>query len=260
MNLLVSLFGGMLVTALLYALGRALRLSNFWAALSAGGLTAAAYLVQAVLHGLPGLDVITLHLVAYPTVSVLLYQLYGAKARREPSMHWAPKLMLGFFAVLGMLYGGFVYVASEGLPPVLAAWLLPGQKNTTIYTGFAGVVAHDQAAAKGISQHLQMEDRLAKLGWRLEIVGLTDVRAGRPQPVSVHVWDRSGKGIDDVDVRLSIGRPGQPTAAPMRLAGSGDAGYHGVLQPLAGGRWVAYLTLQSPQVRPIHLEHSLQVR
>lgn len=260
MNLLLSLFGGMLVTALLYALGRGLRLSNFWAALSAAGITTLAYVVQAVLYGLPGLDVLTLHLVAYPTVSVLLYQLYGVKARREASMHWVPKLMLGFFAVLTVLYGAFVYVASEGLPPALAAWLLPGSKNTPVYTGFAGVVEHSQAAAKGISQHLKMDDRLQKLGWRLEIIGLNEVRAGRAQPVSVHVWDRSGKGIDDVEVRLSVGRPGQSPSAPLRLAGEGDAGYHGVLQPLAAGRWVAYLTLQSPHVKPIHLEHSLQAR
>ncbi len=259
MNLLLTLFGGMLATALLYALGRCLRLSNFWAALSAGGITSFAYMVHGVLAGLPGLDVITLHLVAYPTVSVLLYQLYGEKARHEAAMHWVPKLMIGFFAVLTVLYGGFVHVASQGLPPALAGWLLPGAKDKPVYTGFAGVVEHSQDAAKGIAQHLKMEDRLAKQGWRLEIGGLTDVRANRPLPVSVHVLDRSGRGVDGVEVRLSTGRPGQTPSTPVRLEGGGEAGYHATLGPLEAGSWVAYLSLASPQMRPVTLEHTLRV-
>jgi hypothetical protein len=259
MNLLITLFGGMLLTALLYALGRGLRLSNFWAALSAGGIACFAYLAH-VMVSPPGLDVITLHLVAYPTVSVLLYQLYGEKARHAASMHWAPKLMLGFFAVLTVLYGGFVHVASHGLPPALAGWLLPGAKDKVVYTGFAGVVEHDQDAAKGISHHLKMEHRLAKLGWRLEISGLSEVPPDRPLPVSVHVLDRSGRGVDGVDIRLSTGRPGQTPSAPVRLQGDGEAGYHATLSPLQPGSWVAYLSLEGPQTRPITLEHSLQVR
>lgn len=260
MNLLITLFGGMLVTALLYALGRRLRLSNFWAALSAGGIACFAYLAHAVVGGLPGLDVITLHLVAYPTVSVLLYQLYGDKARHDASMHWAPKLMLGFFAILTLLYGGFVHVASQGLPPALASWILPGAKDKAVYTGFAGVVEHNQAAAKGISQHLKMEDRLAKQGWRLEISGLSDVRPDRSLPVSIHVLDRSGRGVDGVDIRLSTGRPGQAPSAPIRLEGDGEAGYHATLGPLQAGSWVAYLSLRPEDGSPILLEHGLTVQ
>lgn len=259
MNLQISLFGGMLATALVYALGRRLGLSNFWAAVSAAGLVCAVYLAY-VVASLPGLDVITLHLVAYPTVSLLLYLLYGEKARHAAAMHWAPKLMVGFFAVLTVLYAGFVHVASQGLSPALAAWLLPNAKDRPVYTGFAGVVEHNLDAAKGISQHLKMEDRLAKLGWRLEIVGLTDVEAGRPLPVSVQVLDRSGRGVDGVAIRLSTGRPGQPPSAAVRLAGDGQAGYHATLGPLGPGSWVAYLSLEGAQARPITFEHSLQVR
>ncbi len=260
MNLLISLFGGMLVTALLYALGRRLRLSNFWAALSAGGIACFAYVAHGLVAGLPGLDVITLHLVAYPTVSVLLYQLYGEKARRSVTMHWAPKLMLGFFAVLTVLYGGFVHIASEGLPPILAGWLLPGAKDKAVYTGFAGVVEHGRGAAKGISHHLKMEHRLAQQGWRLEIGGLSDARSDRPLPVSVHVLDRSGRGVDGIEVRLATGRPGQPPSAPVRMQGNGQAGYHATLGPLEAGAWIAYLSLQRADTPPIHLEHGLQVR
>lgn len=259
MNLLISLFGGMLVTALLYGLGRVLKLSNFWAAVASAGVVSFVYLVY-VVGSRPGLDVVTLHLVAYPTVSVLFYQLYGEKAQFDASMHWAPKLMVGFFAVLTVLYGGFVHVASHGLPPALAGWLLPNAKERPVYTGFAGVVEHGQDAAKGVAQHLKMEGRLAKLGWRLEISGLSDVEAGRPLPVSVRVMDRSGRGVDGVDIHLSLSRPGQTPSAPVRLEGDGESGYHAILSPLKAGSWVAYLRLEAAQARPITLEHSLQVR
>lgn len=260
MNLLLTLFGGMLVTALLYALGRRLGLSNFWAALTAGGITCFAYLANGVVGGLPGLDVITLHLVAYPTVSVLLYQLYGDKARHVSAMHWVPKLMLGFFAVLTVLYGVFVHVASQGLPPALAGWLLSGASDKAVYTGFAGVVEHGQDAAKVVSQHLKMEDRLARQGWRLEIGGLSDVRAGRPQPISVHVIDRGGRGVDGVDIRLSTARPGQPAPPAVPLRGDGAAGYHLTLPPLQRGSWVAHLTLYTADGSAVVLEHTLTVR
>lgn len=259
MSLFVSLFGGMLATALLYGLGRRLRLSNFWSAVGAAGITSVAYALYVVARR-PGLDVITLHLVAYPTVALLLYQLYGDKVRHARAIHWVPKLLLGFFAVLTVLYGAFIYIAGHGLPPALAAWLLPGAEGRPVYTGFAGVVEHDQAAAKGIAQHLKMEERLARLGWRLEVSGLNDVRADRPQPVTVHVYDRNGNGVDGIDIRLSAGRPGQSAPPAMPLEGDGSAGYHTVLPPLQAGSWVAYLTLHAADGSPIQLEHTLVVR
>ncbi len=259
MNLFLSLFGGMLATALLYGLGRVLKLSNLWAAVVACGLPSLAYVAYAT-GTRPGLDVITLHLVAYPTAAVLLYQLYGDKARRprREGMHWVPRLMLAFFVLLSVLLGAFVHIAGHGLPPALAAWLLPGAKDGQIHTGFAGVVQHGQDAAKAISHHLKMEHRLAQLGWRLEVTGLKEVQAHRPVPVSVHVLDRNGQGVDGVDVRLSTARPGQAPIEVVRLTGDGSAGYHATLPPLSPGEWIVYLSLQPQGGQTITLEHGFQ--
>ncbi len=259
MSLFVSLFGGMLITAMLYGLSRRLRLSNFWSAVIAAAIPSVAYAAH-VIATRPGLDVITLHLVTYPTVALLLYQLYGDKARHARAIHWVPKLLLGFFAVLTVLYGGFIYLAGHGLPPALAAWLLPGTSGRPVYTGFAGVVEHDRAAAKGIAQHRKMDDRLARLGWRLEISGLTDVRAERPVPVTVYVYDRHGRGVEGVEVRLATARPGQPAPPAVRLEGNGSAGYHATLAPMQSGSWVAYLSLHTADQGPVLLEHTLVVR
>ncbi len=132
MSLWLSLFGGMALTALLYGAGRRLRLSNFWASVLACGVPTLAYVMYAVAIW-PGLDVVTLHVVAYPTVAVLLYQLYGAKASHAQSMHWAPKLMIGFFLGLTAVFGTLIYIAGEGLPPALAQILLPNAKGKNLY-------------------------------------------------------------------------------------------------------------------------------
>lgn len=256
MNLLITLFGGMILTAAIYGLGRLARLSNFWAAVTGCALPSFAYLAYASAFW-PGLDRVTMHVVAYPTVAVLLYQLYGARARHAESMHWAPKLMVGFFLALSVVYGSFIYIASQGLPPWLAEWLLP-ETQGRVHTGFAGVVEHRQEAAKGIAYRLKNEDMLARQGWRLEISGLREVSAGQPIPVGVLLRDRLGDGVAGVKIDLALARPGQPTAVVTPLPG-GAAGYHATLAPVERGTWIAYLTLEGPD-KPIKLEYTLEVR
>jgi nitrogen fixation protein FixH len=257
MNLLISIFGGMIVTAALYFLGRLGRLSNFWAAVAAAALPTVAYLVYAIGRS-PSLDTVTMHVIAYPTVAVLLGMLNGSRVQRGPTMHWAPKLLIGFFLLLLTVLASFVYIAGQGLPPALAQLLLPQAKGKNIHTGFAGVVEHQQEAAKGIAHHRNMEAKLAKLGWQVDVVGLNAIRPGTPVPVSVHIVDRSGGAVDAVDVRMALARPGQPADNAMVLTG-GAGEYHGTLAAIDAGAWVASLSLANGQSK-IVLEHTLEVR
>jgi hypothetical protein len=257
MTLLISIFGGMFLTAVLYVVGRLGRLSNYWAAVIAAAIPSLAYLVYAVGHPV-GLDTVTLHVIAYPTVAVLLGMLNGAKAKRAPAGHWAPKLLVGFFLVMLVIMAGFVYIAGQGLPPALAGMLLPDVNGKTIHTGFAGVVAHHQEAAKGIGQHLRMEDKLSKLGWQVEVAGLGALRAGEPAPVSVHILDTARQPVTAVAVGLELGRPGQTGTETLDLTG-GAEGYHGTLAGLTAGTWVSKLRLARGE-DTIVLEHTIEVR
>jgi len=256
MTLLISIFGGMILTALLYAVGRLGRLSNYWAAVAAGALPSVAYLIYAIGHPV-GLDVVTMHVIAYPTVATLLGMLYSPKAKRSGAMHWAPKLLIAFFLLLTMVMAGFVYIAGQGLPPALAQVLLPDAQGKNIHTGFAGVVEHQQDAAKGVGHHQGMVDKLAKLGWQVEVSGLAELRAGSPAPVVVRITDSAGVPVEAVDVSLDLSRPGQPERNKLDLAGSSD-GYLGTLTGLEVGTWVAGLRLAKGEDTVI-LEHSLEV-
>ncbi len=244
MNLLITIFGGMLLTVLLYGGARALKLSNFWAAVLASGLPSFAYVAYAVAVW-PGLDVVTLHVIAFPTVAVLLFQLYGEKASLQQGVHWAPKLMIGFFVIITVIFGGFVYIAGQGLPPSLASLILPGVKNKNIHTGFAGVVAHGEDAAKEIGHRLGMEHKLARLGWRLDVTGLDGLRPDRQGTVEVFVTGRDGQGVDKITVNLLLSRPGQAAGQSLDLADQGGGRYLVSARLPASGAWLATVRLES---------------
>lgn len=256
MSLFTSIFGGMLLTAVLYGAGRIMKLSNFWSAVAAAGLPSFVYLAYAMSRKI-GLDTITLHVIAYPTVAVLLGMLNTPRAKRNNASHWAPRLLLVFFGFMLVVMGFFVYVAGQGLPPSLASLLLPNATGKNIHTGFAGVVEHAGDAAKGVRQHLSMEDRLSKLGWRVEVTGLTDLRQERPGRLSVVVHDRHGQTVESVPVAMEITRPGQ--GSPIRpLFHRTDGRHEAALEGLDSGTWVARLQLGDGK-DAILFEHSFEV-
>jgi nitrogen fixation protein FixH len=253
MNLLISIFGGMLLTVLLYGAARLAKLSNFWAAVTAAGLPSAAYLAYATVYW-PGLDVVTLHVVAYPTVSVLLFQLYESKPGKELHVHWVPKLLIGFFVVLTVVLGGFVYVAGHGLPQSLVGWMLPNAKGKILHTGFSGVVEHGEEAAKSIAQQRSLDARLAKLGWNVEVVGLGVLSNEHSSEVKVLLSRPNGNGVSGQHLSIGLSRPGQPSheGQPMREVGSGD--YRANIVLPGAGAWVASIRFTA-EGKGIVLEH-----
>jgi len=255
MNLFITIFGGMLLTALLYGAARLIKLSNFWAAVVAAGLPSAAYLLYAFSHW-AGLDVVTMHVVAYPTVSLLFYMLYESKPGRDLHVHWVPQLLIGFFVVLTVVLGGFVYIAGHGLPPALAERLLPNAKGKILHTGFAGVVEHGEDAAKSIAHQRNIEARLAKLGWNVEVAGLDALGRKHSNEVSVLLRKSDGSGVGGQHLRFALSRPGQaaPAGQPMREVGSGDYRVSSVLP--AAGVWLATISFTA-EGKNIVLEHAV---
>ena len=255
MTLLISIFGGMLLTVLLYGAARMLRLSNFWAAVAAAGLPCMAYLVYASSQR-PGLDVVTLHLVAFPTVSVLLFQLYAKKPGAELKVHWVPKLLIAFFVFITVVLGGFVYIAGNGLPPALASRLLPNAEGKTLYTGFAGVVEHGEEAAKSIAQQRNVTARLEQLGWNVEVTGLSGLAVDRASEVEVRLRAANGAGVVGQHIQLALARPGQKNVNGQTLRELGEGVYRGAIALPGDGAWLASIRM-SADGWEIVLEHAV---
>ena len=255
MNLFYTLFGGMLLTALVYGGLRYLRVGNFWAAVVASGGMGFAYMVYAVMYW-PGLDVVSIHLVAYPTVAVVLAQLYDT--RKAQHLHWAPKLIVGLFLSVSVLFGGLAYISTHGLPLAVAQWFLPNARGKDVHTGFAGVVEHDQEAAKGIGQHLKADHALASLGWTLEVQGLDRLSTLHEGEVIVKLRDQSNQGVDPTRLGLALGRPGQKAGAVSPMLRLGQGNYSIRVEPQQTGTWVAYLIIETAK-QNIALEHTIEV-
>jgi nitrogen fixation protein FixH len=255
MSMLITIFGGMLLTLLLYVLGRTLRASNFWSAVVSAGVPLVMYMAYATMTW-PRLDVLTMHVVAYPTVAVMLYLLYGEKAEHAGGMHWAPKIMVGFFLTLTVLFGGFVYVARQGLPPAWAALLLPNASSGKVHTGFAGIVAHGEDAAHAIAQHRNMDAKLAHLGWHVEVDGLDSLRPDHANEVRVDIRDKQGAFVPGVKVVLALVRPGQKAGQGIALEAAADSGYHGMTALPGEGAWVANISLEH-HGEVVELEHTV---
>jgi len=243
MNLFVSIFGGMLLTAIIFAVVRSFRQSNFWAAVAAAAVPSLAYMAYSMADW-PGLDVLTMHIVAFPTVALLLFQIGGAKDAPYQPIHWAPKLLIGFFVIITVILGGFVYIAGNGVPPSVARWLLPDVQGKTLHTGFAGVVAHGEEASKSIAYYRNMDKKLNRLGWHLEVTGLDTLRPGQAGEVSVQINDRQVRPVADIAVNLGLGRPGQKVEQNIRLQQTSDGSYRSQVTLAAAGEWLAVLALE----------------
>lgn len=239
MSTLVTLFGGLAGVLLLYVLGGFVPgLSPRLRAGVAALVPLLAYFVHAAAHW-PGLDVLAIHISVFAAAAYALNAMTAAR-RRGGRVHWAPVLLVVFLGGVVVINAGLLYVSTRGLPAPLARWWLGGER---VYSGFSGVVAHGQDAAKGVSAELSQAHRESVLGWRVELAGLDS--DGPSRTLTVRVRDRTGLPVERVEAELRLLRPGatQPVHT-LALNAINPGEYRAVLELPAAGRWLAELRLQ----------------
>lgn len=238
MSTLSTLFGGLVAVALLYAAGGAVRgLPPVLRAVLAGVLPLIGYFVL-IIGRWPGLDVVAMHISVFLAAALVLFVLTQFRQRSIGRMHWAPKLLIAFFLGLVVLNGSLLYIATKGLPGPVARWWF----GSDVHSGFSGVVAHGQDAAKSVSAELSQAHRESQLGWKVEFGGLDT--EGRTQPIQIRVRDRTGLPVDGVDAEVRVMRPGaSATALKVNLQAVEPGVYVGAVNLPASGRWIAELRL-----------------
>lgn len=241
MTTMTTLSGGLVAVFALYVMGGAIRnLPPMLRALLAGLLPLLAYFVL-VVGRWPGLDVVAIHISVFLATGLVLYAVTQLRRRSVGRMHWAPKLLIAFFMALVVINGTLLYIATKGLPDPIARWWL-GSDGTAVYSGFSGVVAHGEGAAKAVSSELSKAHRQSELGWQVDVVGLDGSDSERV--IQVRVKDRTGLPVDRIEAELHLLRPGAIKAEMTLPLGALDTGvYGGVLNLPASGRWVAELRL-----------------
>ncbi len=241
MSTLLTLFGGLAAVLVLYALG------GFIPGLSPRLRAGLASLIPLLGYfGLaagrwPGLDVVAIHISVFLAAGYVLNATRGLR-RRGTRLHWAPRLLIAFFVGVVVLNAGLLYVSTRGLPSPFAGWWLGGKAGSTVHSGFSGVVAHGQDAAKAVSSELAQTHHESELGWRVELEGL-DVE-GPSRALRVRVRDRTGLPVDRIEAEFWLLRPGTARAAnALALSAVNPGEYVGVLELPAAGRWLAELRL-----------------
>lgn len=243
MSTLSTLFGGLAAVFVLFALGGLVRgLPLVLRAALAGLIPLIGYFALTVGHW-PGLDVVAIHISVFLAAALVLFALTQFRRRGAGRMHWAPKLLTGFFIGLVVINASLLYIATKGLPEPVARWWLGGKGDgKAVYSGFSGVVPHDQGAAKGVSSELSELHRESQLGWTVAVSGLDG--SGRTRPVEVRVKDRTGLAVGRLAAELRLLRPGATApAASLPLASAEPGVYIGALVLPAGGRWLVEVRL-----------------
>jgi nitrogen fixation protein FixH len=241
MNTMITLFGGLGAVLALYAIGGFFRgLPPLLRALLAGVIPLLGYFILVMGHW-PGLDVVAIHISVFLVAALVLFAMTQFRRRGAGRMHWAPKLLTGFFIGLVFINATLLYISTQGLPEPIGRWWL-GSDGGPVYSGFSGVVPHGQGAARAVSSELSEAHRESLLGWQVEVTGLDGAESNRT--IRVRVKDRTGLPVDRVSVELRLQRPGAAAPSLTLPLNAVDAGvYSGSLTLPAPGRWLVELRL-----------------
>ncbi len=257
MSTFVTLFGGLAAVLLLYALGGAVRgLPPVLRAVLAALIPLTGYFVL-MIGRWPGLDVVAIHISVFLAAALVLHAI-SLFRRRGTRLHWAPRILIAFFVGLVFFNAGLLYVATSGLPVTLGTWWLGGSNGHAVYSGFSGVVPHDQGAARAVSAELSEAYKESQLGWHVEVEGF-DVRSTM-LPVLVRVQNRTGLPVDNAVAELQLTRHGAPTAPRVQVLSMTAPGvYQGELQLPASGRWLVDVRLSREGALRYHSTQEVSV-
>lgn len=247
----ITLFGGVILIALIYFALRLAGVSNYWRGVISGLLPTLGMLIYSMSHAMGG-DAVTLHIAVYVATATVLTLGGSAKKVVGQRLHWIPALFIAFFVGLAVLMALFLNIAMHGLPPSVASVFMPNAKGKVVHTAFSGEVPHDSEAAKTISQYLKKTEQQRQLGWQIEVVGLDGLFLSQGRDVIVSVRDKAGQPLEGAQVSLQLKRPatlsGEQTDKMFALdAPSGVGSYRGVVRLNEPGLWVAFLQITHGQ-------------
>ena len=236
-----TLFGGMLLAAALFFMTRRLGLSNFWAGVLSGVVPFVLYLIYSQQHWAGG-DVLTIHFAVY-LASAGLFVVFGGMQKKNESLHWAPRLIIGFFIGLVVLNAVLLNVSMRGIPDIISDMLLPNPQHETIHTAFPGLVPHDLNQL--YTPHLRQVEAQRDLGWQVNIEGLDNLHSQQKHAVTIHLLDKQGQAITQANVHVSMWRMANSHDDQKYLFTESTAGVYQTEMLLPDeGRWLFELHIQ----------------
>lgn len=247
-DLVGSLFGGVAaILVVFFALYRFTRFDAKGAALVVALAIVGIYVPIAILWW-PGGDVFAIHIAIYLISAYALGIIFGAREARaedQRGFHWAPALIILFFAFVVAIDSVFVMLAQKGVDGELAAWLLPRPRSGGgVSSHFPGTVArnyHEREAAFNAWQKRMAAQR--RRNWQIHEGWVGDARAGEPAVFRLELADKDAQPIRAARIEGRFMRPGN-----VRL----DQAFH--MTEVAPGRYEVRVTLPAPGRWNVHLK------
>lgn len=235
-----TLFGGIFAAAVLFFVIRKIGLSNFWAGILSGVLPFIAYIVYSNKHW-PGGDVLTIHFAVYLANAGLLI-VFGGMQKKKESMHWAPRMIIGFFIVLVLLNAIFLSISTRGLPDALTRAILPNPSEKEVHTGFPGLIPHDRN--KLYEPHLAELEQQKNLAWKVQVDGLNDLKNKQSSIVTIKLLDKEKHPVTGATVTMELWRmanSADDTTVPFAETAAGV--YQAKIRLADEGAWITDLQI-----------------
>lgn len=236
-----TLFGGLILAAALFFASRRLGLPNFWAGVLSGLLPFLLYIIYASQHWAGG-DVLAIHFAVYLANAGVL-SVFGSLQQKKQSMHWAPRIIIGFFIFLVILNAVLLSIASRGLPNGIASFILPNPDKQKVHTAFPGTVPHDKN--KSYQGHLARVEQQRELGWQAALQGIEGLQSKQPALISLLLLDKEGLPVQAAEVKLGLWRVANSRDdQSLHLKETEPGLYQGELTLPDAGRWLAEIVIQ----------------
>lgn len=191
--LLTGIGGGVLAELLLFVLlNRVFGVNGKTSGMIITLLVLLVYVPWAILVW-PGADVFAIHLAIYLTVAYALATL-GANVGRR--WHWAPTLIVAFFALVVATNVVFLGVAEQGITGLFARLLPQPRGSEVVDSRFPGTVSHDyQEKEAQYNAYLRQVEAQQARGWQVRKGWQYRPVAGQPAVFVVAVVDRDGRPV-----------------------------------------------------------------
>jgi nitrogen fixation protein FixH len=236
-----TLFGGLLISLILFFGARAIRLSGFWAGIVSGALPFLSYLYYSQQHWAGG-DVLTIHFAVFLASGGLLMVFAGMQDKKQ-SMHWGPKVIVSFFIILVLLNAMFLSISTRGLPDALVRWILPNPEQQQVHTAFPGLVPHDKNQL--YQPHLQQIEKQRQLGWKLDTSALKAIQLGIKQPIVFKLQDAQDQAVTHANITLGLWRMANSMDdKKLQFDEISPGVYQSQLELQQEGRWIADINVQ----------------
>lgn len=162
-----------------------------------------------VIFAWPGADVFAIHLALY-LMTIYAMSILARSLMGKTKWHWAPMLLVGFFAVVVMVDTVLITLAQSGLSPQWAARLLPEpQTSHQVQSRFPGTVSHDFREKEGqFNEYRQQRVIQTQRGWVVRVGWQEPPVVAQQNKLILDVRDQTGQAISDAEVKGKMLFPG----------------------------------------------------